>query len=65
MGSFEFCENGAKVVTWELTKRRVTREFFAAHTVCELEQESDHWLEEQRVHRYTGRGNARFHQTIE
>ena len=34
--SFEFCENGAKAVTWELTKRRVTREFFAAHTVSEL-----------------------------
>ena len=45
--SFEFCENGAKAVTWELTKRRVTLEFFAAHTVRELEQESDHWLEEQ------------------
>ena len=39
--SFDFCENGAKAVTWELTKRRVTREFFAAHTVSELEQESD------------------------
>jgi molybdopterin-dependent oxidoreductase alpha subunit len=45
--SFEFCENGAKAVTWELTKRRVTREFFATHTVRELEQESDYWLEEQ------------------
>jgi len=45
--SFEFCENGAKAVTWELTKRRVTREFFATHTVRELERESDHWLEEQ------------------
>jgi molybdopterin-dependent oxidoreductase alpha subunit len=45
--SFEFCENGAKAVTWELTKRRVTREFFAAHTVRELEHESDYWLEEQ------------------
>ena len=45
--SFEFCENGAKAVTWELTKRRVTREFFAAHTVHQLDQESDHWLEEQ------------------
>jgi formate dehydrogenase major subunit len=45
--SFEFCENGAKAVTWELTKRRVTREFFAAHTVRQLEQESDYWLEEQ------------------
>jgi molybdopterin-dependent oxidoreductase alpha subunit len=45
--SFEFCENGAKAVSFELTKRRVTREFFAAHTVSELEQQSDHWLEEQ------------------
>jgi len=45
--SFEFCENGAKAVTWELTKHRVTREFFAAHTVRELEQESDYWLEQQ------------------
>jgi len=45
--SFEFCENGAKAVAFELTKRRVTREFFAAHTVHELEQQSDYWLEEQ------------------
>ncbi len=45
--SFEFCENGAKAVSWELTKRRATREFFAAHNVRKLEQESDYWLEEQ------------------
>jgi molybdopterin-dependent oxidoreductase alpha subunit len=45
--SFEFCENGAKAVTWELTKRSVTREFFATHTIRELEQQSDYWLEEQ------------------
>ena len=45
--SFEFCENGAKAVAWELTKRRVTREFFATHAVRDLEQESDYWLEEQ------------------
>jgi len=45
--SFEFCENGAKAVSFELTKRRVTREFFAAHTVNELMQQSDYWLEEQ------------------
>src|SRR5580693_8851911 len=45
--SFEFCENGAKAVTWELTKHRVTREFFGTHTVRELEQESDYWLEQQ------------------
>src|ERR1700751_5937948 len=45
--SFEFCENGAKAVAFELTSRRVTRHFFAAHTVRELEQHSDYWLEEQ------------------
>src|SRR5271154_7016715 len=45
--SFEFCENGAKAVSFELTKRKVTREFFAAHTVSELERQSDYWLEEQ------------------
>ena len=44
--SFEFCENGAKAVANELTKRRVTREFFATHAVRELEQESDYLLEE-------------------
>jgi molybdopterin-dependent oxidoreductase alpha subunit len=45
--SFEFCENGAKAVSFELTKRKVTRDFFAAHTVRELEQQSDYWLEQQ------------------
>src|SRR6516164_8795398 len=45
--SFEFCENGAKAVSFELTKRQVTREFFATHTGRGLERESDHWLEEQ------------------
>jgi molybdopterin-dependent oxidoreductase alpha subunit len=45
--SFEFCENGAKAVAFELTARRVTREFFAAYTVSELAQHSDYWLEEQ------------------
>jgi molybdopterin-dependent oxidoreductase alpha subunit len=45
--SFEFCENGAKAVSFELTKRKVTRDFFAAYTVSELEQQSDYWLEEQ------------------
>src|ERR1700753_1375788 len=45
--SFEFCENGAKAVAFELTKHRVTQEFFARHTVCELDQQSDYWLEQQ------------------
>src|ERR1700677_5320496 len=45
--SFEFCENGAKAVSFELTKRRVGRDFFAAHTATELGEHSDYWLEEQ------------------
>ena len=45
--SFEFCENGAKAVAFELTRRQVTRDFFAAHTVSDLAQHSDYWLEEQ------------------
>jgi molybdopterin-dependent oxidoreductase alpha subunit len=45
--SFEFCENGAKALAFEATNRRVTPDFFATHTVRELEQQSDYWLEEQ------------------
>ena len=45
--TFQFCENGAKAVTWEATKKRVTPEFFAAHTVSELLTWSDHKLEDE------------------
>ena len=45
--TFQFCENGAKAVTWEATKRRVTPEFFAAHPVAELLGWSDHRLEDE------------------
>ena len=44
--SFEFCENGAKAVSWETTGKRTTPEFFAAHTVQELWTWSDHQLED-------------------
>jgi formate dehydrogenase major subunit len=43
----EFCENGAKALAFEATKSRVTREFFAQHTVTSLMEQSDHWLEMQ------------------
>jgi molybdopterin-dependent oxidoreductase alpha subunit len=42
---FEFCENGAKATTWEITHKRVTPEFFAEHTVTRLESWDDHHLE--------------------
>ena len=43
----EFCENGAKAVAEEATKRRVTREFFARHPIGELAGMSDYWLGQQ------------------
>ena len=43
--SFEFCENGAKAVSWEATNKRVTPEFFARHTVSELWEREDFYLE--------------------
>jgi molybdopterin-dependent oxidoreductase alpha subunit len=43
--SFEFCENGGKAVAWESTAERCTPDFFAEHTVSELEGWSDYDLE--------------------
>lgn len=43
----DICENGIKHVTWEMTKKRTDREFFAKHTVTELENWSDFELENQ------------------
>ena len=43
----EFCENGAKAVTEEATRRKIGREFFAAHPVEELRDKSDYWLGQQ------------------
>jgi len=44
--AFEYCENGAKAVSWEATKKRTPPEFFAEHTVSELLAWSDHDLED-------------------
>ncbi len=43
----EFCENGAKAVAEEATLRRVTPEFFAAHSVEQLAAHDDWWLGQQ------------------
>lgn len=43
----EFCENGAKAVAEEATLRRVTPEFFAAHSVADLAERSGYWLGQQ------------------
>ena len=41
----EFCENGARAVAWEATRKRAGREFFAQHPVAELRGWEDHALE--------------------
>ena len=41
----EFCENGAKAVAWEATRKRVDAEFFARNSVAALREQDDHWLE--------------------
>jgi molybdopterin-dependent oxidoreductase alpha subunit len=42
----DICENGIKHATWEMTRKRADREFFAAHTVTELADWSDFALED-------------------
>ncbi|MBT0767784.1 FdhF/YdeP family oxidoreductase [Kineosporia sp. J2-2] len=43
----EFCENGAKAVAEEATRRVVDADFFARHPVRELGGKSDWWLGQQ------------------
>ncbi len=44
---FEFCENGAKAVSDESTKKRIGPEFFAKYSIAELAAQSDYWLNQQ------------------
>ncbi len=44
---FEFCEEGAKHVADEATRKRVTPEFFSQWSVRELSEQSDLWLNQQ------------------
>src|SRR5687768_2146460 len=43
----EFCENGAKATAEEATTTRATPEFFARHSIAELDRCSEHWLGQQ------------------
>ncbi|KQW46915.1 hypothetical protein ASC77_17095 [Nocardioides sp. Root1257] len=43
----EFCENGAKAVTEEATRRRVDRAFFLEHSIDDLRDKTDYWLGQQ------------------
>lgn len=43
----EFCENGAKALADEATVKSIGAEFFAAHTIAELNAQTDQWLNAQ------------------
>lgn len=43
----EFCENGAKAIADELTRRTVDPSFFAEHSIADLIARSDYWLNAQ------------------
>ena len=45
--AFEFCENGAKAVADEAMKANVNPDFFSKHSVQQLSQKSDYWLNNQ------------------
>ncbi|HNF97896.1 MAG TPA: molybdopterin-dependent oxidoreductase, partial [Pseudomonadota bacterium] len=41
-GEIEFCENGAKAIAWETTRRRIDAAFFAKHSLADLAAQSDY-----------------------
>jgi len=43
----EFCENGAKAFADEATRQTIGEDFFAAHSLADLADRSDQWLNEQ------------------
>ena len=45
--AIEFCENGAKAVAHEVTKRTITREFLLSWPVSLLREQPHRWLEAQ------------------
>jgi molybdopterin-dependent oxidoreductase alpha subunit len=42
--TFEFCENGAKALTWEATPLLVPPTFWAEHSIDDLLAKTDYWL---------------------
>jgi len=42
--TFEFCENGAKAVTWEATPVVIGSDFWAEHPISDLLTRSEYWL---------------------
>ena len=62
----EFCENGAKAVSDEGTRKRVSPQFFEKHSVQDLLGRSDYWLNEQGrlIHPMVLRGESNHYEPI-
>ena len=43
----EFCENGVKAVADEATRDHLDRDFFARHSLADLAEHTDYWLNQQ------------------
>src|SRR5688572_6872587 len=43
----EFCESGAKALADEGTKKRITAEFFSQHSIADLAEKDEFWLNSQ------------------
>ena len=63
----EFCENGAKAVAEEATRKRATPEFFAQHSIADLDEQDEMWLGQQGriTHPMVKRPGATHYETIE
>ncbi len=63
---FEFCENGVKALASEGTTKHITPEFFREHSIADLQQQPDHWLELQGrlVHPMVRREGATHYEPI-
>ncbi|GAA3766423.1 FdhF/YdeP family oxidoreductase [Microbacterium kribbense] len=42
--TFEFCENGAKAVTWEATPVTIPTTFWSENSISSLQDKSEYWL---------------------
>src|SRR5438876_6653537 len=64
---FEFCENGVKALTSEATKKQIGPEFFRKHSIADLQEQTDHWLELQGrlVHPMVKREGTSHYQPID
>ena len=64
---FEFCENGVKALTSEATRKHIGPEFFREHSIANLREQTDNWLELQGrlVHPMVKREGATHYEPIE